>query len=131
MVEDAQNIAEGNFETKMDRSLFGGELLTLHDALRSMVDNLVKFISTAEEKSKEAEQQTEAANEALEEARLAKEAAERAKAEGMLQAARELEGIVEQITSASEELSSQIEESARGSELNANEPLNQPQQWSK
>ncbi|ACS78342.1 methyl-accepting chemotaxis protein [Maridesulfovibrio salexigens] len=116
MVQDAQSIAEGNFETKMDRSLFGGELLTLHDALRSMVENLVKFISTAEEKSKEAEQQTEAANEALEEARLAKEAAERAKAEGMLQAARELEGIVEQITSASEELSSQIEESARGSE---------------
>ncbi len=116
MVDDAQKIAEGDFETKMDRSLFGGELLTLHDALRSMVDNLVKFISTAEEKSKEAEQQTQAANEALEEARLAKEAAERAKAEGMLQAARELEGIVEQITSASEELSSQIEESARGSE---------------
>ncbi|WP_320173448.1 methyl-accepting chemotaxis protein [Maridesulfovibrio sp.] len=116
MVQDAQKIAEGDFETKMDRSLFGGELLTLHDALRSMVENLVKFISTAEEKSKEAEQQTEAANQALEEARLAKEAAERAKAEGMLQAARELEGIVEQITSASEELSSQIEESARGSE---------------
>ncbi|TIH11707.1 HAMP domain-containing protein [Marinifilum sp. JC120] len=116
MVDDAQAIAAGNFEAKMDRSLFGGELLTLHDALRSMVDNLVKFISTAEEKSKEAELQTEAANKALKEASQAKEEAERAKADGMLQAARQLEGIVEQVTSASEELSSQIEESARGSE---------------
>ena len=117
LVSDAQEIAQGNFDNKLDSNLFGGELKTLHEALNSMVESLVKFISTAEEKSKEAEKQTEAANTALEEARQAKEEAERAKAEGMLQAARQLEGIVEQVTSASEELSSQIEESARGSEI--------------
>lgn len=117
MVSSAQSIAAGNFDTKVDSSSFGGELKTLDDALSQMVQNLIKFISTAEEKSKEAEQQTEAANIALEDARKAKEAAERAKSEGMLQAARQLEGIVEQVTSASEELSLQIQESARGSDI--------------
>ncbi|NDV24367.1 methyl-accepting chemotaxis protein [Desulfovibrio sp. JC022] len=116
MADAAEKVAGGDFNVKLKAELFSGELLTLHTAMDSMVANLIKFISTAEEKSKEAEQQTEAANKALEEARVAKEAAERAKAEGMLQAARQLEGIVEQVTSASEELSSQIEESARGSE---------------
>ncbi|WP_415719001.1 methyl-accepting chemotaxis protein [Maridesulfovibrio sp.] len=117
LVSGAQEIAAGNFETQMNADIFSGELKTLHDALTSMVSSLVKFISTAEEKSKEAEQQTLAANEALEAARLAKEAAEKAKAEGMLHAAHQLEGIVEQVTSASEELASQVEESARGSEI--------------
>ncbi len=117
MVKSAQSIAAGDFDKKADSSDFGGELKTLNDALNTMVENLVKFISTAEEKSKEAEQQTEAAQKALEEARQAKEAAERAKSEGMLQAARQLEGIVEQVTSASEELSLQIQESARGSDI--------------
>jgi methyl-accepting chemotaxis protein len=42
--------------------------------------------------------------------------AERAKAEGMLQAANQLEGVVEIVTSASEELSAQVEESSRGAE---------------
>ena len=117
LVSGAQEIAAGNFETHMDDSLFSGELENLHEALTSMVSSLVKFISTAEEKSEEAERQTLAANEALEEARKAKEAADHAKADGMLQAAHQLEKIVEQVTSASEELSSQIEESARGSEI--------------
>ncbi|WP_432738350.1 methyl-accepting chemotaxis protein [Maridesulfovibrio sp. FT414] len=116
MVDGAQKVANGDFETTIDPSLFGGELKTLNEALSTMVDNLVKFISTAEDKSKEAERQTEAATKALEDARQAKEEAERAKSEGMLQAARQLEGIVEQVTSASEELSLQIQESARGSE---------------
>lgn len=116
MVEFAQNIADSKFESHPDRNLFGGELMTLYDALSSMVKSLVELIKTAEEKSQEAERQTEAAKEAADEAREAKEAAERAKAEGMLQAANQLEGIVEQVTSASEELSLQIDESTRGSE---------------
>lgn len=116
MAAGAEKVADGDFNVKLDSNLFSGELLTLHTAMDSMVANLIKFISRAEDKSKEAEEQTEAANKALEEARVAKEKAERAKSEGMLQAARQLEGIVEQVTSASEELSSQIEESARGSE---------------
>ena len=49
----------------------------------------------------------------------AKERAEKAKAEGMLQAAQQLESVVEIVTSASEQLSAQIEQSSRGSEEQA------------
>jgi methyl-accepting chemotaxis protein len=45
--------------------------------------------------------------------------AEKAKAEGMLQAAQQLESVVEIVTSASEQLSAQIEQSSRGSEEQA------------
>ncbi|SDK37861.1 methyl-accepting chemotaxis sensory transducer with Cache sensor [Maridesulfovibrio ferrireducens] len=117
MVGFAQDIADGNFDSKPDSRHFGGELLTLYDALSSMVKSLVELIGTAEEKTQEAERQTQAAQVALKEASEAKEAAERAKAEGMLQAANQLEGIVDQVTSASEELASQIEESSRGTEI--------------
>ncbi|MBI9112936.1 methyl-accepting chemotaxis protein [Maridesulfovibrio ferrireducens] len=117
MVKFAQDIADGNFDSKPDSRHFGGELLTLYDALSSMVKSLVELIGTAEEKTQEAERQTQAAQVALKEASEAKEAAERAKAEGMLQAANQLEGIVDQVTSASEELASQIEESSRGTEI--------------
>jgi methyl-accepting chemotaxis protein len=47
----------------------------------------------------------------------AKERAERAKAEGMMHAAGQLEHVVEIISSASEELSAQIEQSSRGTEV--------------
>ena len=117
MVDHAKKVAEGDFGSKVDRNIFSGELLTLHDVLHSMVQTLVELISTAEEKSKEAEEQTLAANKALEEASQAKEEADRAKAEGMLHAASQLEEIVAQVTSASEKLSAQIEESAQGSEI--------------
>jgi len=117
MVEFAQDIADSKFDSHPDRKLFGGELLTLYDALSTMVKSLVELIKTAEEKSEEAERQTEAAKEAAGEAQKAKEEAEHAKADGMLQAANQLEGIVEQVTSASEELSLQIDESTRGSEI--------------
>ncbi|WP_031481266.1 methyl-accepting chemotaxis protein [Maridesulfovibrio frigidus] len=117
MVGFAQDIADGNFDSKPDSRRFGGELLTLYNALSSMVTSLVELIGTAEEKTQEAKRQTEAANIALEEARQAKEAAETAKAEGMLQAANQLEEIVDQVTSASEELTAQIEESSRGTEI--------------
>lgn len=117
MVNFAQDIADGRFDSHPDKEQFGGELLTLYEALAKMIESLVDLIKTAEEKSGEAEHQTEAANIALEEAQKAKSAAESAKAEGMLHAARELEGIVEQVTSASERLSMQIDESSQGSEI--------------
>ncbi|WP_027721977.1 methyl-accepting chemotaxis protein [Maridesulfovibrio zosterae] len=117
MVGFAQEIASGNLDASTDKKLFGGELLDLYDALASMVKSLVELIGTAEEKTSEAEQQTEAANLALEEAREAKEAAEMAKADGMLHAASQLEEIVMQVTSASDELSAQIQEASHGSDV--------------
>ena len=52
----------------------------------------------------------------MDEANTAKAQAERAKAEGMLQAAQQLEGVVQVVSSASEELSAQIEQSSRGAD---------------
>ena len=49
----------------------------------------------------------------------ARQEAERARADGMLQAAHQLEGVVEVVTSASEELSAQVEQSSRGAEEQA------------
>lgn len=117
LVTAAESVAEGDFESMPDEEGFGGELLTLHSALSSMVASLEKLIGTAKQKTQEAEDKTREAEVALEEAREAKEQAERAKREGMLQAASQLEDIVEQVTSSSEELAAQIEESSRGTEV--------------
>nr|WP_269471680.1 methyl-accepting chemotaxis protein [Desulfovibrio ferrophilus] len=117
LVGAAESIADGDFDSMPDDKGFGGELLTLHQALSSMVKSLVELIGTAEQKTQEAEEQTAAAGVALKEAEAAKAQAERAKREGMLQAAAQLEGIVEQVTSSSEELAAQIEESSRGTEV--------------
>ena len=61
-----------------------------------------------------------ASSRATAEAEEAKERAVAARREGMLAAAGKLEGVVEVVTSASEELSAQIEESSRGAEDQAN-----------
>ncbi|MFV0422649.1 methyl-accepting chemotaxis protein [Oleidesulfovibrio sp.] len=117
LVDAAKGVAAGDFSSMPDDKGFGGELLTLHTALSTMVKNLVELISTAEDKTREAEEKSREAEIALQEAQAAKEQAERAKRDGMLQAAARLEGIVEQITSSSEELAAQIEESSRGTEV--------------
>jgi methyl-accepting chemotaxis protein len=88
----------------------------LSTSLNQMVAALKEKIAEANEKSKQAQIESENAKVATQEAQVAKEQAERAKAEGMLQAANKLEGVVEIVTSASEELSAQIEQSSRGSE---------------
>lgn len=117
LVTAAKGVAGGDFSSMPDDKGFGGELLTLHSALSAMVKNLVELIRTSEEKTKEAEEKSREAEVALQDAQRAKEQAELAKREGMLQAAARLEGIVEQITSSSEELAAQIEESSRGTEV--------------
>ena len=95
----------------------------VYGVLIKMVGNLKAKIAEADSKSQQAEQQAKAAQEATalaeEATALAEEAtrrAERAKAEGMLQAARELEGIVQVVSSASEALSAQIAQSSRGAD---------------
>ncbi len=92
------------------------ELGRLSHALQVMVDSLRKMIATAEGNTAEAKNQTELARQATAEAEKAMTRAEQAKAEGMLQAAQRLEGVVISVSAASEELSSQIEESSRGAE---------------
>ncbi|WP_243439747.1 methyl-accepting chemotaxis protein [Fundidesulfovibrio soli] len=108
-------VAEGNLNASLDVHQ-KDEVGRLADGLRAMVAALKEKIAEADQKSAQAEREAEAARVATAEAQEAKAQAERAKAEGMLQAANELEGVVEIVTSASEQLAAQVEQSSRGAE---------------
>ena len=95
------------------------EIGILNDSINTMVKNLLRQKNIAEEHAELARIETERAQIATNEAIAATDQAERAKAEGMLQAAQQLESIVEIVTSASEQLSAQIEQSSHGSEEQA------------
>lgn len=112
----AKEVANGNFDVHLDDSMFGGELLDLNISLREMLASLVENISKSEKMAEEAKGQTEKAQVALKEADEARAEAENAKREGMLQAAERLSGIVSQVSSATQELAAQIDESHGGSE---------------
>lgn len=117
-VEFATAIAEGNFNRSLDIDQ-QDEIGVLADALRKMVTTLKAKIEEAAVESKNATEESEKAKLATRDAEEAKLQAERAKAEGMLQAAQQLESIVEIVTFASEQLSAQIEQSSHGSEEQA------------
>ena len=109
----AQAVADGDLDRQLDVHA-GDATGMVAEALRSMVNNLKKNIQAAEEKTEEAQRKGEEANKAMAEARAAQEKAESAKREGMLAAAGQLEEMVNIISSASNELSAQIEQSDRG-----------------
>ncbi len=117
LVVASEAVAKGNFDALPDARLFSGELLTLHASIKRMITELANVIATAESKTKEAEDKSLQTEKAMLEAEQAKERAEAAKRDGMLHAARELEEIVGQVTSASRELSTQIEQSSHGSSV--------------
>ncbi|GFK93658.1 Methyl-accepting chemotaxis protein McpQ [Fundidesulfovibrio magnetotacticus] len=106
-------VAAGNLDVRFKPVRGQGGV---YGVLVKMVDTLKAKIAEADAKSAEAARESQAAREATALAEEATRKAERAKAEGMLQAATQLEGVVEVVTSASEELSAQIEQSSRGSE---------------
>jgi methyl-accepting chemotaxis protein len=111
----ARDVAAGKMDATIDfkrRDDFG----ELGDTLSTMLAELKKTIALVESKTELANAEVEKARIATKEAKEAEERAERAKAEGMLHAAHQLEGVVEIVTSASEELSAQIEQSDRGAE---------------
>jgi len=91
----------------------------VYHVLKQMVDTLKAKIAEADAKAAEAAQKEKEALAAMQEAEAAKAQAETAKRDGMLQAAARLEGVVATVSSASEELSAQIEQSSRGSENQA------------
>ncbi len=113
LAQVANEIAQGNLNVAFRAQKIAGGV---YHVMQNMVATMKEKISEAEEKSAEAARQAEQAQVATEEANVAKAAAERAKAEGMLQAAQQLEEVVNILTSASEELSAQIEQSSRGAE---------------
>ncbi len=109
-MEFAQAVAAGNLD--MDLQYYAkDELGKLADALRIMVSSLKDNIKLAQEQAQNAAKATEEATRAMEQAKEAQHAAENAKRQGMLDAAGQLEGIVEAVFSASRELSAQVAES--------------------
>ncbi|SDK92740.1 methyl-accepting chemotaxis protein [Maridesulfovibrio ferrireducens] len=116
--EFASFVAEGNLDHELTVTT-RDEVGVLAGALIKMVANLKDMIAHAQEQTRLAAGETEKAHQAMAEAEEARAQAETAKREGMLQAARELEGVVAIISTASEELSAQIEQSSTGSDIQA------------
>ncbi|MFO7597876.1 MAG: methyl-accepting chemotaxis protein [Desulfocurvibacter africanus] len=115
-MEFAEAVAQGRLDERLDVQRMD-EVGVLAASLRTMVDKLKAMIATSESKTHEAEEQTRLAQSALRDAEEARQQAERARHEGRLHAAQQLQTIVERVTSASEELAAQIEQSSRGSEV--------------
>ncbi|SMP38655.1 Methyl-accepting chemotaxis protein [Desulfonatronum zhilinae] len=112
-VSFARAVAQGDLSQKLTIRQ-GDEIGVLCDALRTMVDALKEKIAEAEAKTAEAAQEAERARQATSEAEAARAQAERAKKEGMIQAAAKIEHVVERLSSASQELSAQVEHSSQG-----------------
>jgi len=112
------------FACKISSGIFGeslklnrnDEIGQLSASLNDMVTALVAKIEDANVKSRIALEESEKARTATAQAVEATQRAEQAKASGMLEAACQLEGVVEVASSASEELSAQIEQSSKGSQ---------------
>ena len=92
------------------------EIGQLADALARMVDNLRRRIAEAEEQSAAAREQSRLAAEATEEANAAKGKAEESH-RAILLTAENIEGVTARLYTATEELSAQIQESTRGTDI--------------
>lgn len=114
----AESVAGGDLNRELTHHS-SDELGRLADALRTMVGSLKTNIAEAQSQSAQAQKATAEAQEAMAKAEEAARKAESAKREGMLAAANQLEGMVEIISSASTELSAQIEQSDRGASESA------------
>ncbi|WCB45837.1 methyl-accepting chemotaxis protein [Nitratidesulfovibrio vulgaris] len=114
LAQVAGEIASGNLDVRFrGQKREGG----VYHVMRGMVQTMKDKITEAEAQTAEAAEQARLARIATDEANAAKTAAERARAEGMMHAAQQLDKVVEIVSSASEELSAQIEQSSRGAEV--------------
>lgn len=114
LASSAETVAGGDVNALPDARHFSGEFLTLYTSIKKMVEELVKTLGLAEDKARDAEDKSQQAQKAVQEAKQAMTKAETAR-DDMLQAAGALEKIVEQVTSASQQLSNRVEEAAQGS----------------
>jgi methyl-accepting chemotaxis protein len=112
----AEKVAEGDFNQTLHITQ-QDETGVLAKALTRMVDNLKEKIGQAETKSQEAAAEAERAKVAVAEAEEARQHAAMAQRQGALDAASRIEDVVEALTSASEELSSQVSQSREGADL--------------
>lgn len=100
----------------------GDEIGVMARGTRGMLEGLRRLFAESEQKTAEAKaaaEQAEQAAQAAAEANQARSEAENARRDGMLAAAHQLETVVEIVSSASAELSAQIEESEHGAERQA------------
>ncbi len=109
----AQKVAKGHLEDELSVKS-NDEVGLLAEALGKMVESLKQMIAQAELKTQEAEKQTEAARQATEEAEQAKHQAEIAKHEGMLQAANQIDAVMQRLSSTSQKLATQIKQATDG-----------------
>jgi methyl-accepting chemotaxis protein len=113
LYEVSSEIASGNLGVRFREQKGQGGV---YGVMRQMVSAMKGKISEADQKSAEAAEEARRAKLATDEAREAKAKAESAKAEGMLHAAEQLEGVVEIVSSASGQLSMQIDHSSKGAQ---------------
>ncbi len=120
-------VAEGHLELTREQEedivLKGqraDEIGALARGLHVMITNLAHMVKEAEQATNEAKKAVEQAEQAQREANEAAEAAGRARREGLLDAARQLEDVVNIVASASEQLSAQIEISSNSVNDQAN-----------
>ncbi len=116
----ATYVAEGNLELtkEQEQHIEGGiqrgdEISTLAVGLRAMIINLAKMVKEAETATAEARKAVAEAEEAKQKAFEAAEEASRARREGLLDAAHQLEDVVNIVTSASGRLAEQVHMSSQ------------------
>lgn len=111
----ATGVAEGNLDQHL-KIKNRDELGALSRALNTMLKHLKQKIAEAHNKSEQAVKESEKAKQARIEAQQAGEKAEQARREGIIQAALDIEDIVDRLRSGSEELSSHVQRSHSGAE---------------
>ena len=111
----ASLVAEGNLDQHF--TVDGkDEIAEVANSLGKMVEHLRVRILESEQKSKEAEEQSQKAMQAMTEAENAKQEAQASQA-AILKTAEEVEAVVSRLSSSTEELSAQISEAARSAEM--------------
>ena len=113
MIGQLRAIGEGRYDARL-RVRRSDEVGQVYEALNQTAETLAANVGEVEQRRAEAESTAREAEEARRQAEEARVRAESAKASGMLDAAERLKGVVGIVSSASGELSAQIEEASRG-----------------
>ena len=103
----AEAVSAGNFDSRLDVSSAKDEVGVLSRALQNMVGNLKEKIAEAEQKSHEAGEQAAKAAQAMQAATESSQKAEAGRL-AILEAAGQVEGVVGRLSTATEQLLSQV-----------------------
>ncbi len=112
----ANSIAAGDLDAS-ESERFHGEMGLLQGSIETMVNTMRAKIHEVENSCQKAENETQLAQKAIAEAEEAKAQAAPATREGLLQAAGRLRGVSQTVNDVSRDISSRIDSSRRGSDL--------------